>query len=448
MIITLFKMSVSGAVIIMVIVLTRTLAINRLPKKTFLFLWGIALCRLLVPFAFSSPFSAYNLLGQGAEVSPSQFGNAITFTPPIGELPTGVAVSDFVANAVNVPMLIWLLGTLALAAYFTIAYFLCQREFQTSLPVQSDYVANWLAQQTVKRTITIKQSNRISAPLTYGIWKPIILMPKNTNWQDTKQIEYVLAHELVHIKRFDTAIKLLLTATLCIHWFNPLVWVMYILSNRDIELSCDETVIRFFGDTTKSAYARTLISMEESKSKLTPLCNNFSKNAIEERITAIMKMKKTSLLGTLVAMLLVVGITTGFATSAVAANANSAQTADEINTVLDKATVIDLTSSGEVSISAGQGAAQLLDYSELKQTVFKFTQGQKVQIGVNHISGFSEDAGSHSVKLIFQDSENHVIEATIGKSDKEEITFESTGTYRLIIQNDEQKSLWYSFTLK
>ena len=147
-------------------------------------------------------------------------------------------------------------------------------------------------------------------------------------------------------------------------------------------------------------------------------------------------------------MLLVVGITTGFATSAVAANANSAQTADEINTVLDKATVIDLTSSGEVSISAGQGAAQLLDYSELKQTVFKFTQGQKVQIGVNHISGFGEDAGSHSVKLIFQDSENHVIEATIGKSDKEEITFESAGTYRLIIQNDEQKSLWYSFTLK
>lgn len=93
---------------------------------------------------------------------------------------------------------------------------------------------------------------------------------------------------------------------------------MYILSNRDIELSCDETVVRSFGDTTKSAYARTLISMEEKKNALTPLCNNFSKNAIEERITAIVRMKKTSVVAALVALVLIIAITTAFATSAAA----------------------------------------------------------------------------------------------------------------------------------
>ena len=102
------------------------------------------------------------------------------------------------------------------------------------------------------------------------------------------------------------------------HWFNPLVWVMYILANRDIELSCDEAVVRLFGETTKAAYARALISMEETKSGFAPLCNNFNKNAIEERITAIMKFKKASIFSLALALALVVGVTTAFATSAIA----------------------------------------------------------------------------------------------------------------------------------
>lgn len=104
-----------------------------------------------------------------------------------------------------------------------------------------------------------------------------------------------MTHELVHIRHFDAAAKLFLTAALCVHWYNPLVWAMYVLANRDIELACDEAVVRSFGGDVKSAYARTLIGMEEKKTGLIPLCNNFSKNAIEERVTAIMKMKKKTI---------------------------------------------------------------------------------------------------------------------------------------------------------
>jgi YD repeat-containing protein len=98
---------------------------------------------------------------------------------------------------------------------------------------------------------------------------------------------------------------------------------MYVLANRDLELSCDESVIRRFGENTKAAYAQTLIRMEETRSGLTPLCNSFSKNAMEERIIAIMKTKKTSWAAALAAITLVAGVTTAFATTgqtALAAN--------------------------------------------------------------------------------------------------------------------------------
>ncbi len=142
----------------------------------------------------------------------------------------------------------------------------------------------------MKRPILVRQSDRISAPLTYGIFRPVILMPKKTDWKNEKQLQYVLSHEYVHIYRYDTVTKLIVTLALCIHWFNPFVWVMYILFNRDIELACDESVIRQFGEKSKSAYSLMLINMEATKSGLLPFCNNFSKNAIEERITAVMKI--------------------------------------------------------------------------------------------------------------------------------------------------------------
>ncbi|RAZ18687.1 peptidase M56, partial [Klebsiella oxytoca] len=70
-------------------------------------------------------------------------------------------------------------------------------------------------------------------PLTYGIIHPVILLPKSTDWTDTERLNYVLEHELAHIRHFDAAAKLALTAAVCVHWFNPLVWLMLSLANRD-----------------------------------------------------------------------------------------------------------------------------------------------------------------------------------------------------------------------
>ena len=136
----------------------------------------------------------------------------------------------------------------------------------------------------------------------------------------------MLTHEYVHIRRFDAITKILFAAVLCIHWFNPLVWVMYVLANRDVELSCDAWVIRMMGAKNRSSYALMLIKMEERRNDMSALYSHFGKNAISERIEAIMKFKKTSTIACALALVLVVGATTAFANSDVNhENADTAQ---------------------------------------------------------------------------------------------------------------------------
>ncbi len=316
---SLLQMSFAGGILILAVIVIRALAINMLPKKAFHALWGISVVRLMIPFSIPSAFSVYSLMGSHAPGNGSQAIRVL----PIGASGQAASMPDSITNAVSTWTVVWAAGVLVCAVLFSLAYWKCRKEFQTSIPVGNDFTENWLSVHQQGRRISIRQSGRFSAPLTYGVLHPVILMPTSTKWENTDSLEYVLAHEYVHIRRFDSIRKLVLIVVLCVHWFNPLVWVMYILANRDIELSCDEAVVRFFGENTKAAYARALISMEETRSGLTPLCSSFSKNAIEERITAIMKIKKTTVFSLVLAGFIVVGTATAFATSANAQQAES-----------------------------------------------------------------------------------------------------------------------------
>ena len=314
------QMSFSGAVFITAVVIIRGAAIHKLPKKTFLVLWELVMLRLLIPFSIPSVFSVYTLAthsissttwpeaGTGYDISTMQ--GLFVATQGAERPPADVSPS------VSVWFMVWCAGILLTGLFFVISYLRCLTEFRTALPVRSHYVEKWLGERPLKRRISVRQSDRISAPLTYGIFRPVILLPKKMDWKNEKQLQYVLSHEYVHICRYDTATKLVAALALCIHWFNPFVWVMYLLFNRDIELACDESVIWQLGEKSKSAYSLMLIDMEAAKSGLLPFCNSFSKNAIEERITAVMKTKKTSLFAICIAAVLIVGVTTAFATSA------------------------------------------------------------------------------------------------------------------------------------
>ena len=378
----LLTMSLSAAVMIAAIVILRALLIDRLPKTTFLILWAVVLLRLLVPVSVPSAWSVYSLLqpkqqsiqtvqeestvlpqvepvvsqpsaittepvtpavdsaaGEAEEItatparqessSPTVQQSTPTEQPPQAEEKTKPAIS----LPVEPSALIWGVGAAALGLYFVVGYWRATREFDMSLPVEHPFCGEWLRRQKEKmplrRQIRIRQFDRIGTPLTYGVRRPTILLPNQTLEEQPKTLTYILTHEYVHIRRFDCVSKLLLSAALCLHWFNPLVWVMYILANRDLELSCDEMVLRLLGIENRSAYAMALLEMEEKRSGFGALYSAFGKNAIEERIGAIMKMKKRSLLSVVMAVVLVFTLTACLATSPVEEE-TSAQTASEI----------------------------------------------------------------------------------------------------------------------
>lgn len=384
---SLLQMSFLGTVIILLIVVLRAVLINRLPKKTFLILWWIALIRLLVPFSIKSVTSIYSLLQSiYSDINPVRTAQTTTFLPIHGNMPEiANGLSEAMVQrteSISILSVIWLAGLLLCFGFFAVSYIKCYREFRFSLPVENDILEAWKEKHPLKRSLSIRQTETIAAPLSYGVIRPVILMPKNTEWKNIYQLRYVLEHEYVHIRRLDMLTKLIMIAAVCIHWFNPLVWVMYILFNRDLELSCDETVVRRFGMDIKSVYATALISMEEKKSGLTPLCNSFSKNAIEERIRAIMKIKKTSKFAVMISAVLVIGVTGGFATSAssLEKNTETAQENGETTVALNEVNIREdePLSSSDVEWWTAEEYAKWLDE---EKEVLKSMIGEKAYTG-------------------------------------------------------------------
>lgn len=384
---SLLQMSFLGTVIILLIVVLRAVLINRLPKKTFLILWWIVLIRLLVPFSIKSVTSIYSLFQSiYSDINPVRTAQTTTFLPIHGNMPeTANGLSEAMVQrteSISILSVIWLAGLLLCFGFFAVSYIKCYREFRFSLPVENDILEAWKEKHPLKRSLSIRQTETIAAPLSYGVIRPVILMPKNTEWKNIYQLRYVLEHEYVHIRRLDMLTKLIMIAAVCIHWFNPLVWVMYILFNRDLELSCDETVVRRFGMDIKSVYATALISMEEKKSGLTPLCNSFSKNAIEERIRAIMKIKKTSKFAVMISAVLVIGVTGGFATSAssLEKNTETAQENGETTVALNEVNIREdePLSSPDVEWWTAEEYAKWLDE---EKEVLKSMIGEKAYTG-------------------------------------------------------------------
>lgn len=313
---SLFQMSLGGGVLILFIVVVRALAIHRLPKTTFLILWLIAALRLLLPFSIPLPFNIHiglDIFSGIIQELPS--GNIVSPLPGKNwpSYDAGTAVPNTTTEPISTFEILWLVGVLLLALYFSIYYLRSMRKFRMSIPDNTPYIREWLTTHQIIRSIEARSSDLISSPLTYGILHPVILLPKKLDRNDQAALKYVLTHEYVHIRRFDAIMKILFVAVLCIHWFNPLVWVMYVLANRDVELSCDAWVIHMMGEKNRSSYALMLIKMEERRNDMSALYNYFGKNAISERIEAIMKFKKTSTIACALALLVVVGATTAFA---------------------------------------------------------------------------------------------------------------------------------------
>jgi bla regulator protein BlaR1 len=173
-------MNVSAGILILEIVALRAIAGSRLPRTMYIALWMITLLRLILPVSIPSDWDTDDLIHRGTEYMAAEH-NPLRAKPLI---------------------IIWIIGAALLALYFAISYYQCCREMKTALPLKGNaFIEKWQREQKLSRTLKILISDKIATPLTYGIMKPRIILPKMIDLGNEVQLRYVLAHELIHIKR-------------------------------------------------------------------------------------------------------------------------------------------------------------------------------------------------------------------------------------------------------
>ncbi len=164
-----------------------------------------------------------------------------------------------------------------------------------SLPAGGNAAEKWLQEHRSLRKISVRSSDLISGPLTYGILRPVILLPSEIHL-DEEEFLCIMEHEWVHIRRNDVFVKYLMCLAVCIYWFHPLVWMMARLLEQDMEIACDEEALDKYPDCFKKTYALSLIRLAQGRrDSLWPVRACFARHSeIEERIRMIMKRKKYS----------------------------------------------------------------------------------------------------------------------------------------------------------
>ena len=327
-------MTLSASVMIIMIEILRVLTIRRLPKNLFRILWAVTAMRILVPFSFPFRFSAgTGLMYLAACLTGTESAAQTAQETVAGSSAQGTAAADGAAGGGvadisgifhfsdfpggTIFFCIYLAGAAAAVLWFSAGYIRSIRLFRQSLPADSGSARRIAAKLKIRRKTEVRESEFIRSPLTYGILRPVILLPKGISDRVTEeQLEYVFTHELVHIRRFDAVLKLLLTAALCLQWFNPLVWIMYFLADRDIELACDESVVRISGSRSGASYASMLVSFAEFGRKSSAAAASFSRNALSERVISIMERPPATPVRAAAASVLFAVIVAVFATSA------------------------------------------------------------------------------------------------------------------------------------
>ena len=290
---TLLNMSISASYVILWVLALRFL-MQKAPKKFSFFLWFIPLFRLLCPISFTSSVSAFKAIGATSQkgfvsypvtggtavVNPPIFPSQITPTPvdiPVSET---AQTFDFFSVLPYILAAIWILGAAAMLLRLAVSYFKLYR----SVKACSKKIGDTLI------------CTDLSAAFVMGFFRPVICLPEGLEGDEK---EYVLLHEQTHIKRYDYISKLIFYFALCIHWFNPLVWLAYCLFSRDMEMSCDEAVIRKMGDGIKKSYSLSILAL----SAPSPL--SFGQASAKERIVNIMKYKKPAVISVIIAVLAV-----------------------------------------------------------------------------------------------------------------------------------------------
>ena len=303
---TVVNMSITATWVVLAFTVLRPL-LKKAPKWINCLLWGVVALRLCLPFSFESVFS----LIPTTETIPSNI--TMSKNPQID---TGVGVvNDFVnpvisesftpdpsysANplqvVVGVASYIWLIGLVLMVIYCLVSYILLKRKVSASVHYNNN----------------IYYCDNIETPFILGVIKPKIYIPSGVNESD---LEFILEHEKSHLKRKDYLIKPLSFLLLSVYWFNPAIWLWYILLCRDIESACDEKAIKFYDDENKKLYSTALLNCSTQKRIIMACPVAFGETGVKQRIKSVLNYKKPAFWVVGIAIVLATFLTIFFVTN-------------------------------------------------------------------------------------------------------------------------------------
>lgn len=277
------NMSISASWIALVVLILRIL-LKKAPKWITVLLWGIVAVRLVCPFNFESVVS---LIPSTETIStdimmdktPTIDSGIPIINNTINPIISSSFAPDPVASAnplqILIPILsiVWIVGIVILLVYTAISYLRVKRKIGTAVLLRNN----------------IYQSESVVSPFVLGIIKPKIYLPFKMKEQDMK---HVIAHEQAHIRRKDHLWKPLGFLILTIHWFNPLMWLGYVLLCRDIELACDEKVIKELDTEQKADYSQALLNCSVNRRMISACPLTFGEVGVKNRVKSVLNYKK------------------------------------------------------------------------------------------------------------------------------------------------------------
>ena len=378
------NMSISASWLVLTVLLLR-FVLKKAPKWVNVLLWGIVAVRLAFPFSIES---ALSLIPSAETISPGIMMDTVpsiqTGVPAINNVINPVIGSSLApapgasANPLQIwiPILsmIWVAGVAILLVYTAVSYWRLRRKVSKAVILRDN----------------IFQSENVASPFVLGIIKPRIYLPFNMNGQD---LEHVVAHEQAHIRRKDHWWKPLGFLLLTIHWFNPLMWLAYVLLCRDIELACDEKVIKELDNEQRADYAQALVVCSVNRRMIAACPLAFGEIGVKDCVKSVMNYKKPEFWIIFLAVIACVIVAVCFLTNP-AGTALTKWTIDEVDMSAALSDVRSMTVRyNSESVSCNDGDSNR----------FIATMG-KIRVGRNSISQSRDHNRDHSFTITINDN--------------------------------------------
>jgi len=304
---SVLNMSLTASYVILFVILVRQV-LKKSPKFISYVLWIVVALRLIIPFSFESMFS---LMPRNTNTAPIPHDIIYQKSPQIN---TGIeTVDSFVNQSLPAPTTvgasanplqiyaeigayIWILGIVALLVYSFVSILSLYKQLKRAQLIEKN----------------IFEANNLKTPFVLGLVRPKIYLPVGLS---ATERSYILLHEQTHIHRKDHIIKILAFLILSIHWFNPLVWVAFILMSKDMELSCDERVLKEMDEDIIKPYANSLLSLATGKHILNGSPLAFGEGNVKGRIKNVLNYRKPKFWIMVISIIIVLAVSIGLITN-------------------------------------------------------------------------------------------------------------------------------------